>query len=80
MKDNVGISDKDYKIGIFILGLTCWASLSLMFMIYMSWVAANWNWVAILAGLLCFSASLAIYAWKAIVLDQDNGGEDDGGI
>lgn len=70
--------DKGFRTGVTVLGLTSWASLSLLFMIVRSWMAANWDWVAILSGLLCFSAALAICGWKSVALDDGERGDEDG--
>lgn len=70
--------DKGILMGIITLGLTSWASLSIIFMMIRSWSAENWDWVAILSGLLCISASLSIVAWKSVALDYGDRGEKDG--
>lgn len=75
---DTAVEDKGFFAGITVLGLTSWASLSLLFMLGRSWAAANWDWVAILSGLLCFSASLAICAWRSVALDFGERGDEDG--
>jgi hypothetical protein len=70
-------TDKGFFMGLTTLGLTCWASLSLIIMLVKSWLVANWDWVTILSGLLCFSAALSICAWKHTVLDYGESGEED---
>ena len=70
--------DKKLFMGIVVLGLISWASISLIFMLVRSWSATNWDWVSILSGLLCFGAALAICAWKHTVLDYGERGDEDG--
>jgi type VI protein secretion system component VasK len=80
--DNVklpAIRAREFWIGVTILALNCWVALSVLFMILKSWAASNWSWVAILCGMLCFSASLSLCAWKAIALDQHDRDQGDDG-
>lgn len=70
--------EKGLHMGFIGLGLTSWATLSLILMILRSWAATNWDWVAILCGLLCISASLSIVIWKTVALDYRERGEEDG--
>lgn len=67
-----------YIEGLTVLGLTAWASITLLFMLVRSWTASNWNWVAVLSGLLFFSASLGINARRLLILSNEERGEDDG--
>lgn len=56
-----------------VMGLTAWASLTLLFMLVRSWTAANWFWVTVLAGLMCFSAGLGLNTWRLLFLSGERG-------
>ncbi|GFN22839.1 hypothetical protein [Thermanaeromonas sp. C210] len=62
--------EKDIE-GLVVLGLSAWASITLLLMLVRSWTAGNWNWVAILSGLICCSASLGTSAWRRLVLNGE---------
>lgn len=65
--------------GLIVIGLTAWASLTMMFMIVRSWTANNWQWVAILTGLMCLSAGLGINTWRLFFFNKERGEKSAGG-
>lgn len=70
---------KSFKEALTVAGLGAWAAVTLTLMMVRSWTAGNAYWVSIFVGLICFSAALAVYAWRLAVLDEDEEeGEADG--
>lgn len=62
-----------YVEGLTVIGLAAWASITLLLMLTRSWTAGNSYWVAVFTGLICFSASLAVNAWRLLVLSEGRG-------
>lgn len=67
---------KGFKEALTIAGLGAWAAITLTLMVVRSWTAGNAYWVSIFVGLICFSAALAVYAWRLVVLDEKEGESD----
>ncbi|MEW6622166.1 MAG: hypothetical protein AB1420_03385 [Bacillota bacterium] len=68
---------KSFVVGLTILGLMAWSSITLVLMLTRSWTAANAYWVSLFTGLICISAAIAVYSWRLLVID-DTGGDESG--